>query len=462
MASGGGLMTQDIRYLKAFVAALLSAAVTVSLGASDRQWPSFRGAGAAGVAEGTPPATWDLERGVNVAWSRAIPGYGHSSPIVWGDRIFVTAAVPLPATVASGGVTALASPAAVNTDEYRIVEARSPHAWRLYCLNRGDGTIVWERTAYEGVPRVKRHAKASQASATAATDGAHVVAMMGSEGLYAYDMDGRPLWKQDLGTLDHGYVDDPSDEWGPGSSPVIHDGLVLVQNDRHKDSYVAAFDVRSGELRWRVGRDEMPSWSTPVVHRGARTTLVTNSPRFVRGHDAQTGRELWRVEDGTQVKVPTPVVAGDLVIVTGGYPTGGRPVLGIRAATGEVVWKLERGSSYTPTPLVYQGILYVAIDNGVLAAYEAATGTQLYQHRVARDAGGFTASPVAADGRIYLASEDGAVFVIRAGRTFELLARNDMREMCLATPAVSGDLLLVRTRTRLYALGGVNPRTNAD
>jgi outer membrane protein assembly factor BamB len=447
-------MHHDIKYLQAFAAALLAAVITVSVGASDRDWPSFRGAGTAGVAGGAPPTEWDLGRGLNVAWSRPIPGHGHSSPIVWGDRIFVTSAVPLPASVASGGVTVLGSSAAVNSDEYRIVEARSPHAWRLYCLNRADGTIVWERTAHEGVPKVKRHAKASQASATAATDGTHVVAMMGSEGLFAYDMDGRLLWKQDLGKLDHGYVDDPTDEWGPSSSPVIHDGMVIVQNDRQRDSYVAAFDVRTGDLRWRTGRDEMPSWSTPVVHRGARTTLVTNSPRFVRGHDAQTGRELWRVEDGTQVKVPSPVVAGDLVIVTGGYPTGGRPILGIRAATGEVVWKLERGSPYTPTPLVYQGVLYVAIDNGIFAAYEAATGKQLYQRRIARDAGGFSASPVAAGGRIYLAGEDGAVFVIRAGRTFELLARNDMREMCLATPAVSGDLLLVRTRTRLYALRG--------
>lgn len=454
-------MHHDIRYLQAFAAALLSAVITVSVGASDRDWPSFRGAGAAGVAEGAPPTEWDLGRGLNVAWSRPVPGFGHSSPIVWGDRIFVTSAVPLPASVASGGVTVLGSPAAVNSDEYRIVEARSPHAWRLYCLNRADGAIVWERTAHEGVPKVKRHAKASQASATAATDGTHVVAMMGSEGLFAYDMDGRLLWKQDLGTLDHGYVDDPTDEWGPGSSPVIHDGMVIVQNDRQRDSYVAAFDVRTGEPRWRTGRDEMPSWSTPVLHRGTRSTLVTNSPRFVRGHDAQTGRELWRVEDGTQVKVPSPVLAGDLVIVTGGYPTGGRPILGIRAADGEVVWKLERGSPYTPTPLVYQGVLYVAIDNGIFAAYDAATGKQLYQQRIARDAGGFTASPVAADGRIYLAGEDGTVFVIRAGQTFELLARNDMREMCLATPAVSGDLLLVRTRTRLYALRGAGRTESA-
>jgi outer membrane protein assembly factor BamB len=446
-------MTLKNRLFLALLAALLSASVTIGLGASDHDWPSFRGARSAGVASGAPPADWNLERRDNVAWSAAIPGYGHSSPIVSGDRVFVTTAVPLPPSVATGGVSVLGSTAAVNSDEYRILEARSPHAWRLYCLDVKSGRVLWDRTAYEGVPRVKRHAKASQASATPVTDGTRVVALMGSEGLFAYDMDGRLLWKQDLGHLNHGYVDDPTDEWGPGSSPVIHDGLVIVQNDRHSDSYVAAFDVVTGESRWRTGRDEMPSWATPVIHTGARTTMVTSSPRFIRGHDPANGQELWRVEDGTQVKVPTPVIAGDLVIVTGGYPTGGRPIFGIRAATGEVVWKLERGSPYTPTPVVYDGILYVAIDNGVFAAYEAATGKQLYQQRVARGAA-FSASPVVAGGRLYLASEDGTVYVLRAGRRFELIASNDMKEMCLATPAVAGDVLIVRTRTHLHALRG--------
>jgi outer membrane protein assembly factor BamB len=299
---------------------------------------------------------------------------------------------------------------------------------------------------------VKRHAKASQASATPATDGRHVIAMMGSEGLYAFDMDGKPLWTKDLGRLNQGYVDDRTAEWSPGSSPVIHDGVVIIQNDRHEDSYVAAYDIATGAERWRVGRDEMPSWATPVVTGGSRPTIVTNSPRFIRGHDAATGRELWRVEEGSQVKVPTPVVFEDLVIVTGGWPNGGKPIIAIRAATGDVAWKLERGSSYTPTPLVYQGIVYVCIDNGVLSAYDARTGRRHYQQRLASDAGNFSGSPVAASGRIYFPSEDGDMFVVRAGPTFELLARNDMQEMMLATPAIVGDQILVRTRSHLVAL----------
>ena len=439
-------------------AVLLCAALFGLPTAADAQrWPSFRGPDASGVETGgQPPLTWDVTAGTNVAWKTPIPGLGHSSPVVWGDRIFVTSAVPLPGPGGDAGVDADST---VTLKEVGSIPNRARHAWRLYCLDRATGRVLWERTAHEGMPKAKRHAKASQASATAATDGTHVVAMMGSEGLYAFDMAGTPLWTKDLGHLNLGYVDDKNEEWGPGSSPVIHEGLVIVQNDRHADSYVVAFDVRTGQEKWRVGRDEMPSWATPLVHRGTRTTVVTNSPKAIRGHDAATGKELWQVADGTQVKVPTPVAFEDLVIVTGGWPTGGRPIFAIRAATGEVAWKLDRGSPYTTTPLVYEGVLYVLVDNGVLSAYDARTGRRFYQQRLARDAGGFSASPIAAAGRVYLPSEDGVMFVVRAGRTYALLARNDMKEMLLASPAVVGDTLLVRTRTHVVALRGAPPRT---
>jgi outer membrane protein assembly factor BamB len=442
-------------YVPRSLAAALILAGAVDLGpargAAAQQWPSFRGPDASGVeATGQPPVTWDLGAGTNVAWRTPIPGLGHSSPVVWGDRIFVTTAVPLPGL---GGEAGAATDGTVILKEVGSIPTNTRHAWRLYCLDRATGRVLWERTAHEGMPKVKRHAKASQASATPVTDGTHVVAMMGSEGLYAFDMTGTALWTKDLGRLDVGYVDDKNEEWGPGSSPVIHDGMVIVQNDRHTDSYIVAFDVRTGQEKWRVSRDEMPSWATPLVHRGARTTIVTNSPKAIRGHDPGTGKELWQVADGTQVKVPTPVVFEDLVIVTGGWPTGGRPIFAIKAATGEVAWKLERGSPYTTTPVVYQGVLYVCVDNGVLSAYDARTGQRHYQQRLATDAGAFSASPVAAGGRLYLPSEDGVMFVVRAGRRFELLARNDMKEMLLATPAVVGDTLFVRTRTHLVAVG---------
>jgi outer membrane protein assembly factor BamB len=452
-AAAGGPLT-------ALAATVALAVMAPPATADAQQWPSFRGPDASGVGTtGAPPVSWDVAAGTNVAWSTPIPGLGHSSPVVWGDRIFVTTAVPLTGPAGESGAAADAS---VNLKDGNSMASQARHAWRLYCLDRTSGRVLWERTAHEGMPRVKRHGKASQASASAATDGTHVVAMMGSEGLYAYDMAGTPLWTRDLGRLNQGYVDDQTAEWSPGSSPVIHDGLVIVQNDRHADSYVVAFDVKTGAEKWRVGRDEMPSWATPLVAGGPRPTIVTNSPRFIRGHDAATGRELWRVEEGGQVKVPTPVAFEDLVIVTGGWPNGGRPIIAIRTATGEVAWKLERGSSYTPTPLVYQGVLYVCIDNGILSAYDPRTGKRHYQRRIAADAGGFSASPVAADGRIYLASEDGVMFVIRAGTRFELLARNDMKEMMLATPAVVGDMMFVRTRSHVRALAPAPVKRAAD
>ncbi|MPZ20804.1 MAG: PQQ-binding-like beta-propeller repeat protein [Luteitalea sp.] len=422
--------------------------------APEVRWPSFRGVDATGVAEtGNPPARWDVENGRNVAWTTPIPGVGHSSPIVWGDRVFVTTAVMLEDDARRDAPAENAKPApAANPLEAPVTDNDKPHAWRLYCLDRKDGRVLWERTAHQGIPRIKRHPKTTHASATPASDGVHVVAMMGSEGLYAYDFDGRQLWKQDLGALDVGLVEDPTDQWGPASSPIIHGGRVIVQNDRHKNSFVAPFDVKTGREVWRVDRDELPAWSTPVVHPSAEPRLITNSPHFIRGHDPETGKELWRVPAEAEVKVVTPVIAGDLIIVTGGWPLGGQPIFGIRAATGEVEWKVDRGSTYTTTPIVYQGILCIVADNGVLAAYDVKTGERLYQQRIARDAGGFSASPVAAAGRVYFTSEDGVVYVARAGKVFELLARNDMPEMCLATPAITGDMLIVRTRGHLYAL----------
>jgi outer membrane protein assembly factor BamB len=228
-----------------------------------------------------------------------------------------------------------------------------------------------------------------------------------------------------------------------------------VQNDRYRDSFLVAFDLPTGKELWRTGRDELPAWSTPLVHTGgAAPTVVTISPRFIRGHELGTGRERWRVADPSgEVKVSTPIGAGELAIATGGYPSGGRPILAIRVSDGSVVWRQERGSPYTSTPLAYDGLLYIVTDNGILSAYQLADGTRVYQQRLAADAGSFSASPIAAAGRIYLTSEDGKVFVVRAGRTFELLAENDMNDVCMATPALSGNMLFIRTKTQLYALG---------
>jgi outer membrane protein assembly factor BamB len=418
--------------------------------AATAQWPSFRGPSGSGVATAAePPLAWSVSTSTNVAWRTPIPGLGHSSPIVWGDRIFVTTAV---SSAAASRTVALGDSDAAGIDPSAD---RSPHEWRILAIDRASGRVLWSRTVHQGVPRVRRHVKGSHASATPATDGRRLVALFGSEALVAFDLDGAELWRADLGVLALGLADDPTYEWGPASSPVIHGNLVLVQNDRYKDSFLIAFELDTGREVWRSPRNELPAWATPLVHTGLATpTVVTSSPRFVRGHDLRTGRERWRIADPEgQVKVSTPVAAGDLAIVTGGWPPAGRPILAVRVADGSVAWRHDRGSPYTTTPLVHDGLLYVLTDNGILSVYQVSDGARAYQQRLSRESGSFSASPVAASGRLYFASEDGKVYVIRAGRTFELLAVNDMGEVCMATPAPAGNMLIVRTRDHLYALG---------
>lgn len=423
--------------------------VVATVNAQD--WPSFRGPNGSGVqAEGHPPTRWSIEPASNIAWRIGIPGLGHSSPIVSGDRVYVTSAVsdaPASQTVALG-----------DSDRAGIDPApdQVPHRWQLVALERASGKVIWSRTVQQGVPRAKRHAKSSHASATPASNGRVIVAMLDSEGLFAFDADGKELWRKDLGVLKLGLADDPTYEWGPASSPVIHGAAVIVQNDRYDDSYAAAFDLTSGKELWRSRHDELPSWATPLVHEfGGAVTVVTSSPHFIRGLDFATGRERWRIADPDgEVKVSTPIAAGDLAIVTGGYPSAGRPIVAIRVKDGSIAWRHERGSPYTSTPLVYDGLLYIVTDNGILSAYQVSNGVRVYQTRLPPVSGTFSASPVAADGKIYLTSEDGQVFVVRAGRQFALLAANDMKEVCMATPALSGDFMFVRTKTRLYALRG--------
>ena len=428
-------------------------AVLISTTVSAQQWPQFRGAATAGVAETSVPTTWNLASSTHIAWKTELPGLGHSSPVVWDDRVFVTTAISVAASpqldVRHGGI-------GMAADDGR-------QTWKVLALDRATGRVLWDRTAFEGVPRVKRHLKSSHASATPATDGTHVVALFGSEGLYCYDVEGRLLWKQDLGVMNTGLVGDEGVQWGPASSPIIHGPLVIVQNDRQRESFVAAYELKSGEQVWKVEREEFPSWATPlVVTAGGRSELVVNASKFLRAYDPMTGRELWRMPDAeTQVKVSSPVAGPGMVIVTGGYPRGSRPVYAIKphqqgvinpTLTSSFSWRSERGSPYVPTPLVYGGELYVLADNGVLTAYDVATGARLYQERLDQTPLGFSASPIGAGGYVYLASEDGDVFVVKAGRTFEVIARNDMNEALMATPAVAGSMLIIRGRSHLFAI----------
>ncbi len=426
-----------------------------SLTVNAQNWPSFRGPNASGVAEGAnPPVTWDLEKSQNVLWKTDIPGLSHSSPIVWGDNIFVITAV-------SGE----AKPTFKAKDRgIDLANDDARHTWMIFALNKRNGRVLWSEKAYEGVPRAKRHVKATQANSTPATDGRYVVALFGSEGLACYDLKGKLLWKQDLGVLNPGLWDDKESSWGHASSPIIYRDLVIVQADGHKQSFIAAFNLKDGKQTWRVERNEITSWTTPTIYQGRnRVELIANGGRYIRGYDPLTGKELWRFADNdTQVKMQAPLIANDLIYITGGYPPG-RAMYAFRpGAVGDIslksgedknaflAWTTSKGSPYTPTPIIYGAEFYVLADNGVLSAYDAKTGENIYQQRLPTS---FSASPVAANGKLYLSSEDGDVFVVKAGRQYELLSRNTMGQALMATPALTEGMLIMRGENTIYALG---------
>jgi outer membrane protein assembly factor BamB len=444
------------------VAGLLA---TTSLSA--QQWPSFRGANAAGVADGRPTATkWNVSTGENVVWKTPVPGVAVSSPIVWGDRVFVSTAVSSDPN--QGIRTGLYGDVEPVTDQ-------SKHTWQLIALDKKTGKVVWDRVAHEGSPKTKRHPKSSQASPTPVTDGRHVIVSFGSEGLYAYDFDGKQLWQQDLGVLNAGWFFDPDYEWGVGSSPIIYKNMVIVQCDIQKNSFLAAFDVETGKPVWRTTRDEIPSWSTPTIFESSgRAELVTQATTFTRGYDPENGKELWRLSGNSEITIPTPIVGPGFIIVTNGY-RGVQPIYAIKpGASGDITlkgdetkseyiaWSTKRGGPYIPTPVIYGEQLYT-LNNGVLAAYNLTTGERIYQERLGGTGGAFSASPIAADGKLYLSSEDGDVFVVKAGPKYELLAKNSIGEVIMATPAVSEGLLIVRGLKNVYAIGSAPaPQTGGN
>jgi outer membrane protein assembly factor BamB len=423
-------------------------------------WPQFRGRHAAGVADGANlPDAWDGAAGSGVLWKARIPGLAHSSPIVWGEQVFVTTAISSRADASFKPGLYGAGTASEDVTE---------HKWQLLSLDRRTGKLLWERTAYQGVPKEKRHIKATYANATPATDGRHVAAFFGSQGLYVFDLAGNLKWKRDLGRIDAGAYDDASYEWGNASSPILHGDLVIVQCDQQKGSFLVALRVADGEVAWRAERDELPSWATPNVYPGADGSgpeLVTNAPKLIRGYDPATGKELWRLGRSSNITAPTPVFDRDLIVVMSGRRPNA-PIFVVKAGArgditlpegatsgGSVVWTRLNAGSYMPTPLVYGGHLYVLKNQGILSCYELRTGELRYEQRLLEITSGFSASPVAADGKLYLPSEDGEVLVVKAGPTFALVGRNPMGQPLMATPAISGGMMLVRGERELFAIG---------
>jgi len=422
-----------------------------------QEWPSFRGLSSNGVAEGyRVPVKWDIEQSENILWKTEIPGLGHSSPIVWGNRIFITTAVK------DNGESTLK---VGLYGDVKSAKEENIFNWYLYCIDRKNGKILWDRLSHSGKPKVKRHPKASHASSTPCTDGNYIVAFFGSEGMYCYDMEGNLIWKKDLGELDWGFFSSPAAQWGGGSSPVIHQQKVFVQCDVQKNSFIAAFDLKDGSQIWKTARDEVPTWGTPTVYAGRENSqIIVNGFKHIGGYDISNGNEIWKMRGGGDIPIPTPIVAHDLIYITNAH---GRmsPVYAVRlSARGDIsldenesgnkdiAWSYSKNGNYIPTPIIYNNYLYCCSHKGKMSCFEARTGTLLYRENLGSSSLAVSASPVAADGKIYCTAENGDIYVIEAGPEFKLTGINKMNETCMATPAISLGTMFFRTRQHLVAI----------
>ncbi len=436
---------------RSFVALPLMVVAHRALAAATSNWPSFRGPLANGVGDSSPlPTEW------KVKWKTPVDGLGHSSPVVWGDRLFVATAVN----------SAGKSPIKLGLyGDRTAAEETAEQAWKIICFDKRTGKVIWEQTAHQAVPRTQRHMKATQANTTLSTDGNVLVACFGSEGLHCYSLDGERRWKKDLGVIN---VSKYGVGWGYASSPTLHGDRIVVQCDAPGNPYLAAFRLSDGEEIWRTPRKDLCErcWATPYVHaEGGRTQVVANGWPYVAGYDFTTGAELWRLKTGGDNPIPTPFSAHGLIYVANGHG-GSAPVWAIRPgakgditpAAGEtsspfVAWSDQKSGIYIQTPLVYRDLLYCGSNAGILKCMDARDGKAHYQERVVPAAAGFSASPVAGDGKIYCTSEEGDVHVIAAGPEYRKLAVNRLEEPAMATPAISEGQLYFRTLNSLVAVG---------
>jgi outer membrane protein assembly factor BamB len=442
------------RISTAFVVCLL---VTVALlnstsgSTGSSNWPQWRGPDGQGVSGETGlPVEWSNTK--NVKWKTPLAGRGHSSPIVWGKKIFLTSA--LDGEVIPGRTAGVTHKLSDGTDFVHpdAVGANLKHTFKVICLDRDTGKILWERVAYEGPVYDSRHKKASFASSTPATDGKYLFAFFGSEGLYAYDFKGNLLWKQQfskLGTASVGY----------GVSPILYENLVILQcDDSGLNSFMVAFDKKTGKEAWRVARKVDVTWSTPVlVHTPTRTELVASAAEAIIAYDPLTGKELWRHKGLESNAVPSPVVHKDLVVLTAGSPT--KIALALRAGgsgdvtgTSQLVWSYNKGTAYVPSPILYGDYVYLMTDRGLLTCLDARTGKLEYEGARVPKATTFMASPVAYEGKILLTSEEGDTYVLKAGPKHEVIRANSLGEPVYASPAIADGKIFIRGEQNLYCI----------
>jgi outer membrane protein assembly factor BamB len=414
-------------------------------------WPQWRGPGANGIARGDAALEWTETK--NVAWKANIPGRGHSTPVIFGDRIFLTTAVPgaprgdAPSADAGGRRKGPGGPGggAGLGSEYRFV---------LMCLDRKTGKTIWEKTAKTATPHEGYHQRyGSFASNSPVTDGKLVYAFFGSRGLYAYDLNGNLKWQKDFPPMKMRL------QFGEGTAPVIHEETLLLNFDQEEGSHIVALDKTSGKQLWRSERDEVSSWAPPLVidHNGVKQAIVAASNK-VRSYDMRTGKVIWECAGlGTNV-IPAPVIMKDVVYVMSGHRNPNLLAIKLGGAgdlTGSknVLWTNQRGNSYTASPVLADGKLYFISDNGMLSCLDAATGQPHYLQQRLPKPYNFKASPVAANGKLYLATEEGDVVVAKMGEKFEILAINSMADqMFIASPVILDGSIYLRSQNTLFCV----------
>jgi outer membrane protein assembly factor BamB len=436
------------------VALFLLLASLVNAAAGD--WPQYRGPRASGVDNSTAlPVSWNVPKGRGIRWQTPVPGLAHASPIVVGDRTYViTAVAPGEAELKVG-----------LYGDIKPVEENAPQQWRLLAIERTSGKVAWNVLGHEAMPRVKRHPKASHANSTPASDGKRIVALFGSEGLFCFDMAGKLAWKKDLGPMDSGFFAVKSAQWGFASSPILHEGKVIILCDVQTNSFLAAFDAVTGREIWRTPRSDVPTWGTPaIVDSAGRTQIVVNGWHHTGGYEFSSGKELWRLKGGGDIPVPTPIYANGLIYLTSAHGKL-RPMRAIRpGAAGDITpsdpsetnaaiaWVHSRQGNYMQTPIAVSNRIYACSDSGVVTCFEATSGKILYSERLGVTQG-YTASPVSDGRHLYFAGETGKMIVVPVDDKFSAVSTNDFGETCMSTPAISDGLLLVRTRSKLLASG---------
>jgi outer membrane protein assembly factor BamB len=438
------------RTLAAVVAIGLCGAASPRQGtpAPEAAWPDWRGPLGTGVAASDAPDRWNDT--TNIAWKIEIPGRGYSSPVVWGDRIFVTTAVPTGRTVPPAG-----GPGNSRGGSGGGAAAFQEHRFEVLAVDRASGKILWRQLATTAAPHEGYHAQyGSFASNSPVTDGQRVYASFGSRGLFVYDMNGRPVWQKDFGVQMRMFL-----QFGEGSAPVLDGGRLIMLCDHEGDSFITMLDAATGREIWRTPRQDGSNWSTPLVvtHAGRKQIVVSATPK-VRGYDFESGRLIWEAAGLGRNTIPRPVQYQDLVLVMSGYSSPALMAIrlgreGNLTGTDAIVWQTTRGLSYTPSPVVLGGKLYVVTDSGLVSCFDAATGVPAYQQVRLPRPYNFKASPVAAGGKLYFATEEGDVIVARPGAPFDVIGTNSLSDQSfIATPAVAAGDLYLRSRTHLFRI----------